>query len=1187
MRAPFHSPAWVVTVVLLALAQPGVRAQQINSSTDVVAPVVPLQALPFPLQDVQVLGGPFRYATLRDKAYLLSLDPDRLLYTFRANYGLSTSNATPYGGWEAPSVQLRGHIMGHYLSACSLMYASTGDPLLKARVDYLVNELAKCQALAVTNGFHPGYLAAFPEVYIDIVITNGPVWAPWYTLHKIMAGLLDAYQVAGNTQALMVLTNQANWVNYRIGQLTTAQIQTMLNTEFGGMNEVLANLYAATGNTNYLQTARAFDQQSVFAPLAAQSDQLDPLHVNTQIPKIIGAAREYQMTGIASYQTIASFFWQRVTQYRSFAIGTPGDHEFFFPTNTFPQHLGAAAAETCNTYNLLKLSRYLFSMNPDPLIMDYYERALYNDILASQEPDQGMMTYFMSLQPGHFKTYSTAHDSFWCCVGTGMENHAKYGDTIYFHDADSLYVNLFIPSQLTWADKGLVLRQDTPYPQNGANLLTFTTSNAVPLTLKIRYPSWAAAGMTVTVNGTAWPVSATPGSYLSIARVWTNGDQVDFHIPLGLRTEPLPDGTAPNTVALFYGPALLAGQLGPYSMPSDYATDQGALLNVADPLVPVMVCDTNQLLSNTLPATSAPITFQTTNIGEPYDVTLKPFYETHHQRYSVYWNLVTPAQWQQEVTNLSLADARDIDVVSIADATSEAAHNLQSTNSRTGNFMNRNWRDATSGGSFGYTLAVSSNQPMTLDCTYWGSDSGGRIFDIVVAGQLIATQTLTNDDPGQFFDVLYPISPALTAGKTNVTVEFVGHPGQLTGGIFGLQMIRAINPGALQSISLIASPMQASAGAASRQSAQVMANFQNLANFPISGSANLALLSSDTTVLTTRPNAQIISVNPGTATITANYLGFSASLSITVTSAPATWRKAELRHRYQFTTANVVNGTNVIDRLNPANAALNALLRGNARVNGQGMQLDGTAGTYVDLPAGIISNYDGVTIEAWASFGNEPTWAYLFAFGDTDPYGDGENGFWFTPHSNFSDYRLLLSDATGQSDEYVVSEPGFLDGETMQQVVAEIDLDNGSYEALYVNGVKLGERSDVPFGQAALHDAHSYIGKSAYSWDPAFVGSVNEVRVYAGRMTAAEAAASYALGPNQSLADLKLACAVSSTNLVLSWPTNTAGFALEGLSGSDPESAWQPIALTPQPSGDSLKLQLPLSNSWQLFRLVY
>ena len=1160
------------------------RAQQINSPTDTVAPVVPLPAQPFQLQNVQLLDGPFRDAMLRDKAYLLSLNPDRLLYTFRLNYGLSTSNAVPHGGWEAPGVQVRGHIMGHYLSACSLMYASTGDPQFKARVDYLVSQLANCQAAATGNGFHPGYLSAFPESYIDTVVANGPVWAPWYTIHKIMAGLLDAYQVTGNTQALVVLTNEANWVKSRIDPLTTAQIQAMLNTEFGGMGEVLASIYAVTGNANYLKTAQAFDHQAVFAPLAAQSDQLDPLHVNTQIPKIIAAAREYELTGTASYQTIASFFWQRVTQYRSFAIGVPGDNEWFFPTNTFPQHLSPATAETCNAYNLLKLTRYLFAMNPSVPLMDYYERGLYNDVLASQEPTEGMMTYLMSLKPGHFKTYSTPEDSFWCCVGTGMENHSKYGDTIYFHDTNSLYVNLFIASQLSWPDKGLLVRQDTTWPQTNTARLTFTCTNPVPLTLKIRFPSWAQLGMALTLNGSPLTFTNQPGSYVSVTRTWQTGDQLQIQIPFALRTEALPDNTDPSTVALFDGPILLAGELGAYQMPnSDFALGQGDLLGVSDPLTPAMVCDTNGLIANTVAVAGQPLTFQTTNIGEPYDVKFIPFYQTHHQRYSVYWKLLTPAAWQQQVSTLSTADAVDVDSISPGNSVSDTAHSVQSSNSFTGVYAGTSWRDARNGGWFSYVVKVLANRPMTLDCTYWGSDTGGRVFDILVNGQIIATQTLTNNLPGQLFHVQYPVPTSLTTGKTNVTVTFQAHAGLTAGGVFGLQMMSALVPGALQSISLTAQPAQPASGGAAYQYAKVAANFQNLTNCSIVNSPNLAVLSSDPSVLTVGPDAQIISVHPGTATITANYLGFTAAQTITVTSTPAIRLKASLLHRYQFKTASLVNGTNVFDSLNPSNTAAFALLRGNANVNNQQLVLDGSAGTYVDLPSGVISNLNGVTIEAWATFGNEPTWAYLFAFGDTAS-GSGQNGFWFTPHSGFGDYRLILSDVTGQAGEYRIQQNGYLDGHVNEHVVAVLDLDSG-YEALYGNGILVGERNDVPFNQGAIHDVHSYIGKSAYAGDPPFVGSVTEFRIYQGRMSAAEVASTFALGPNALLSDFKLKGQLSVASYSVSWSTNVAGFKLQSAT-TLASPVWNNVVTPPSFAGGQFQVTFPVTNSAQFFRLA-
>jgi DUF1680 family protein len=1184
MNAALRMSAALVAITGIWAAN--IPAQQISSPTDVVPPVVPLQALPFQLSQVQLLDGPFRDAMLRDKAYLLSLDPDRLLYNFRVNYGLATSNAAPYGGWEAPGVQLRGHIVGHYLSAMSLMYGSTGDAQLKTRIDYTVSELARCQAAAPANGFRTNYLSAFPESYIDLVVSNQPVWAPWYTIHKIMAGLLDAYQVAGNTQALQVVSNEADWVKARLDPLTTAQIQTMLNTEFGGMSEVLASIYAATGNTNYLQTARQFDHQAVLNPLAAQSDQLDPLHVNTQIPKIIGAAREYQMTGVSSYLTIANFFWQRVTQYRSWAFGTPGDNEYFFPTNTFPQHLSPATAETCNIYNLLKLTRYLFSMNPDPHLIDYYERGLFNHVLASQEPTQAMMTYLMSLKPGHFKTYSTPQNSFWCCVGTGLENHSKYGDTIYFHDAGSLYVNLFVASQLTWPQMGLVLQQDTTFPQTNTTLLTFTCTNPVNFTLKIRYPVWAQSGMSVTVNGSTTTYTGTPSTYISLNRTWQSGDQVRVQIPMSLRTEALPDGTDPNTVALFYGPVLLAGALGQYQMPaSDFAVGQGDLLSVADPLVPVMVCDTNGLVTNTLPVAGLPLTFLPTNIAQPYNVTLIPFYETHHQRYTVYWKLMTATAWQQWVSNQVATDARQVDYVSIGDSSSESAHGLQSLNSYSGSFNGRNWRDARSGGWFSYVLQTLRNQPMTLDVTYWGSDSGNRVFDILINGQLIATQTLTNNNPGVFFDVFYPIPVNLTTNQTSVTVRFQAHAGATAGGIFGLRMMTVLDPGPLQSITLTASPTQGDHGLGSHQFARVVANYQNLTNHSIVSSPNLVLLSSDTTVLTTGANGEIDSVAPGTATITANYLGYTSSMAITVTSTPLSYLNATLRHRYRFASTNVVNGTNVVDLLNPSSSALSGILRGNATINGQQLTLDGSAGTYVDLPPSLVSNYNGVTVEAWASFGTEPTWAYLFAFGDTAS-GLGQNGFWFTPHSGSGDYRLILSDITGQANEYRITAPGFLDGLSGQQLVAVLDLNN-SYEALYLNGALVGERSDVPFDQTAIHDLHSYIGRSAYSADPTMVGAVNEVRIYEGRMTAPQAAASYSLGPNMVLADLKLGFQLGFGTFTVSWPTNAVAFALQASSQAGPAAVWMPVPGSPTVVGTSFQLTLPLTNAAQFFRLKY
>ena len=630
-------------VFLVELA-PGTNAIQTNLPVNLPS----LVALPFDLTNVTLLPSPFQTNMLADEAYLLSLNSDRLLYSFRANVGLSTSNAAPYGGWETPGDTLcLGHFVGHYLSACAQMYASTGDSRVKARTDYLVSELAKCQAASPTAGFNAGYLSAFPESYINDLINqnqNSYFSVPWYTLHKVMAGLLDVSQHTGNSQALTVLTNMANWVQFRMDALTASQIQAMLNyREYGGMNEVLANLSAVTGNTNYLRIAADFDKQSLFNPLSLDQDVLDGLHANTQIPEITGAAREYELTGYSSYHEIASFFWNRVANYRSYVIGGNSDAEHFFPITDFPSHVTSQTCETCNTYNMLKLTRHLFEWSPSAATMDFYERALYNQILGS-EAAPGSVTYFVSLLPGHFKTYSTPENSFWCCDGTGMENHSKYGDTIYFHGTNSLYLNLFIPSQLNWPEKNLTVVQNTAFPQSDTTTLTFHCTNGTPLTLNIRYPSWAQAGMQLSINGVAQTVTNSPGSYVSVTRNWQTNDQVQIRFPMTLRAEVLQD-TA-NTVALFYGPILLAGTLGTNGMPaSDLAAGQLDLLGVPIPAgtVPTLVADAPTLLSNTVPMAGQPLTFKTVGLGRPKDVTLIPFYQLQHQRYSVYWNLTAPS----------------------------------------------------------------------------------------------------------------------------------------------------------------------------------------------------------------------------------------------------------------------------------------------------------------------------------------------------------------------------------------------------------------------------------------------------------------------------------------------------------------------------------------------------------------
>ncbi len=760
-----------------------------------VSEKIALKALPFDLQDVKLLDGPFRDAMIRDQEYLLSLDQNRLLHNFRVTAGLP-STADPLGGWEAPDVELRGHAVGHYLSAVSIMYASTGDDRFKQRADSLVSEFAKIQAAESTK-FHPGYLSAFPEELIDRVETRQRVWAPYYTLHKIMAGLIDAYQLTGNAQALDVVRKQADWVVWRNGRLTDEQRQTMLQTEQGGMVESLANLYAITGDSRYMTAATWLEHHRIVDPLANHVDPLDNVHANTQIPKIIGAAREYELTGDPKYHEIATFFWDRVAHHRSFVFGGNSDGEAFFPESETSRHLGAEGPETCNTYNMLKLTRHLFAWSPSADTMDFYERALTNHILGSQDPKTGMMIYYCPLKPGAFKTFSTPTDSFWCCVGTGMENHAKYNDTIYFHDTSTLYVNLFIPSELTWKERGIKVRQTTRYPEEDSTSLAIAAGAPTTLAIKIRYPGWAKSGMTLSVNGRQQRVTQQPGSYVTIDREWKTGDRIDVRMPMSLHMEALPDDA--RVQALMYGPVVLAGDLGTSGLENvkRYGPSAPPVGRVPSIDVPAFVANSPaDVLTHVTPVAGKPLTFRTAGVGKPNDVTLIPLYKTFEPRYTVYWTVDTPAEYDAHKADLAAAatkrrdiEARTIDRVDVSSDESERAHAYASQSGGNGFVDERRWRDAGRDGFLSYDLKVGTDAPAAVVCTFRGSEGPRRAFDVLVDGEKVASENLEYH-PAELLDREYPIPDALTRGKSRITVRLVPQPNARTGGLVELRTVR-------------------------------------------------------------------------------------------------------------------------------------------------------------------------------------------------------------------------------------------------------------------------------------------------------------------------------------------------------------------------------------------------------------
>lgn len=599
----------------------------------------------FPLSDVRLLDSPFKAAMDRNAKYLLELDADRLLHNTRKYAGLQPKGEL-YGGWESQGIA--GHTLGHYLTALSQQYVASGDRRFRERIDYIVAEMAEAQ-----KAYGDGYVGALPQVEIDTLrgLKQGKVdprdpfffkngaWVPWYTQHKVLAGLKDAWVLAGNAQAKDVTLKLADWVDEVTAALSNEQLQAMLSVEHGGMREVLIEIHHQTGEKRYLDTANRFYHHAVLDPLVAGRDELPGRHANTQIPKITGAARSYEVTGNADDRTAALDFWKFVVRDHSWVIGGNSDGEHFFKPDTASAHLSAATAETCNTYNMLRLTEHLFAWQPKVEYADYYERALYNHILASQEPDKGMFTYFMSLKPGHYRTYSTPFESFWCCVGSGMENHTKYGEAIYFRGKDELYVNLFIPSALSWRERGFAIEQRTDYPRADRTQLVVTQASKDPLTLRFRTPAWASKPLVLVVNGKATENTVAAGGYASITRKWKKGDRIDVTIPMGVRTESLRG--APDTVAFLYGPLVLAGDLGeaPRSETVPYAKDQLVNLTAPDSLVPTLNATASTVLSSIRQVDGDPLAFRTQGIGQPADVTLRPFPDLHYQRYTVYWPL--------------------------------------------------------------------------------------------------------------------------------------------------------------------------------------------------------------------------------------------------------------------------------------------------------------------------------------------------------------------------------------------------------------------------------------------------------------------------------------------------------------------------------------------------------------------
>jgi DUF1680 family protein len=749
--------------------------------------VVSFRALQFPLRDVRLLDGPFKHATDLDVQTLLGYDPDRFLARYYKEAGLKPKTEQ-YHGWEDETIA--GHSLGHYLSAISMMYQTTGDKRFIERAEYIVSELKRLQD---TDG--NGYIGAFPngkrilseEVAKGNIRSQGfdlnGIWVPFYTEHKMMAGLRDAYHLCSDTLALTVEKRFADWLEGIVITLNDEQVQKMLRCEHGGIAEVLADLYADTKDTRYLRMAELFYQKAILDPLKKGQDILPGKHCNTNIPKLIGLSRIYELTGDTTDRKAAEFFWKTVVYHHSYVTGGNGNNEYFGPADKLRNMLGEETTESCNVYNMLKLTEHLFEWKGDAASADFYERALFNHILSTQNPIDGRVTYNLSLDMGGFKNFQDPLD-FTCCIGTGMENHSKYGRNIYYHADNELFLFQYIASELNWREKGVTVIQKTGFPEEQATTLEFKVKNPVRLKIYIRYPYWAVNGIVIKVNNNVKRVSGKPGSFVGIKRIWKSGDRLEIKLPFTLRLEEMPDDS--NRVAIMYGPMVLAGDLGPL---------RDSLSN--NPMyVPVMMKE-NRDPSKWIRLVKGKInTFLTVNTGRPRDVELRPFYTFYDRRYSIYWDLFTEIAWKEceteyltEQENAIRIKKATIDFVQPGEMQPERDHNFKGEKTSPGSFRERANRESREGW-FSYDLKSGSGNQVALVVEYWGGFPGAKTFDILVNEKVISTENISGKKDGQFVSVRYDIPEDLTKGKSRITVKFKAHEGNMAGPVFGVRIIK-------------------------------------------------------------------------------------------------------------------------------------------------------------------------------------------------------------------------------------------------------------------------------------------------------------------------------------------------------------------------------------------------------------
>jgi DUF1680 family protein len=759
----------------------------------------------FPLSSVQLLKSPFYEAQQTDLKYILKLDVDRLLAPF-----LKEAEITPkkpnYGNWE--NTGLDGHVGGHYLSALALMYSATGNKEAQRRLNYMIEWLDSCQR---KNG--DGYISGVPNgKAMWKEISEGKInansfslnsrWVPLYNIHKLFAGLRDAYLVAGNKKAKDVLIKLSDWFITLTSSLTEEHIQQMLRSEHGALNEIYADVAAITGDKKYLEQAKKFSHRAILTPLLEGKDSLTGLHANMQIPKVIGYKRVAELSGETAWANAADFFWNTVVHNRSVSIGGNSVREHFHPATNFSSMINdVQGPETCNTYNMLRLTQKLFLSNPKSSYLDYYERAMYNHILSSQHP-QGGFVYFTPMRPQHYRVYSQPQESFWCCVGSGIENHGKYGELIYAYKANDLFINFFIPSKLNWKEKGLSLEQQTSFPYQEASTLKLTLNKPSSFAIHIRYPSWVNKGeMQVFLNKQKMNAVSDVNGFIVIKRQWKTGDVISLRLPMHADVEYLPDGS--KWASFIYGPIVLAAKTDTANLTGLHA-DDSRMGHVADgklyPIstAPFIVSSEKNPALQLKPIKGKPLSFTATSLIYPsgfQSLVLQPFYQVHDARYMLYWRVTNSEELQKiqeqlkesEKQKLALEE-KTVDQVAPGEQQPEVEHGFKGERSESGTFNDSHWRNAT--GWFSYQLTNKNKAGKKLLVSYYGTDRNVN-FDVLSNGVLLKKEILDGSKGDKLFDVEYDLPDTVLQSPGGVIeVKFAAAERSRTARVFDVRLIK-------------------------------------------------------------------------------------------------------------------------------------------------------------------------------------------------------------------------------------------------------------------------------------------------------------------------------------------------------------------------------------------------------------